>query len=187
MNASNRVEKKRKINNADAKAKANADTKAKANADAKAKANADAKAKANADTKAKANADAKAKANADAKAKANADAKAKANADAKAKANADAKAKVNADAKAKANANASKMSIRLAAERSAETMKKVLRNQSVTNMNKKGIISFINKKRQKLTNPRATVYKSLVTKAMTKKELEKIRKNVENEIITRSL
>jgi len=98
-----------------------------------------------------------------------------------------AKAKANADAKAKAKANASKMSIRLAAERSAETMKKVLRNQSVTNMNKKGIISFINKKRQKLTNPRATVYKSLVTKAMTKKELEKIRKNVENEIITRSL
>jgi len=35
VNASNRVEKKRKINNADAKAKASADAKAKANADAK--------------------------------------------------------------------------------------------------------------------------------------------------------
>jgi hypothetical protein len=49
------------------------------------------------------------------------------------------------------------------------------------------LVSFINQKRQKLTNPRATMYKLRVAKAETGKDLAKIRKNVEDEIINRSL
>ena len=67
--------------------------------------------------------------------------------------------------------------VRSAAKESAETMKRVL-----TNMNRKSLISFINTKRQKLTTPRATIYKSLVSKAKTQTDLDKIRKNVEKEI-----
>ena len=78
--------------------------------------------------------------------------------------------------------DAGKENVRAAAEETAKTMKAVL-----TNMNKKSLISFINKKRQKLTTPRATVYKSMVAKAATKDDLNKIRVKVENEIINRSL
>ena len=75
-----------------------------------------------------------------------------------------------------------KQNVRLAAERSATTVKKVL-----TNMERRSLISFINQRRQKLTNPRATMYKLRVAKAETGKDIAKIRKNVEDEIINRSL
>jgi hypothetical protein len=78
--------------------------------------------------------------------------------------------------------DAGRENVRVAAEESAQTMKVVM-----TNMNKKSLISFINKKRQKLTTPRATVYKSMVAKATSKNDLNKIRTKVENEIINRSL
>ena len=75
-----------------------------------------------------------------------------------------------------------KKNVRLAAERSAITVKKVL-----TNMERRSLISFINQKRQKLTNPRATMYKMRIAKAETAKDLAKIRKNAEDEIINRGL
>jgi hypothetical protein len=79
VNASDRVQKKQKMNNTKKRKTMNSFVNASGRVQKKQKANAEAKAKSNAEAKAKANAEARARANAEARARANAEARARAN------------------------------------------------------------------------------------------------------------